>query len=237
MVDLRRTRPNTVGSDRTSAVRLAIRRSLATADRATTGREVRVLVPAEALTSDDVNGCRQGMRSEHPVSGHFETRCQWFRSCLERCFASSWERIGSARLTALSWPQPNCAGQIEARPGQARLRAERGPGSGRSVTRANCAPMSASASVAACPDHGSRTGRRGAPTGGCSAEGEGAAGASQGGGEGGVGMAAVDDMRRIVRRASWRPEAVLRRLWARMRASWWHGWGLMARLRAAWRGR
>ena len=35
-------------------------------------------------------------------------------------------------------------------------------------------------------------------------------------------------MRRIVRRAlSWRPEAVLlRRLWARMRASWWHGWGL-----------
>ena len=44
-------------------------------------------------------------------------------------------------------------------------------------------------------------------------------------------MAAADDMRRIVRRASWRPEAVLRRLWARMRASWWHGWGLMARLR------
>ena len=50
-------------------------------------------------------------------------------------------------------------------------------------------------------------------------------------------MAATDDMRRIVRRASWRPEAVLRRLWARMRASWWHGWGLMARLRAAGRGR
>jgi hypothetical protein len=44
-------------------------------------------------------------------------------------------------------------------------------------------------------------------------------------------MAAADDMRRIVRRASWRPEAMLRRLWARMRASWWHGWGLMARLR------
>ena len=46
-----------------------------------------------------------------------------------------------------------------------------------------------------------------------------------GGGDGGG-----DDMRRIVRRASWRPEAVLRRLWARMRASWWHGWDL-ARLR------
>jgi hypothetical protein len=27
-------------------------------------------------------------------------------------------------------------------------------------------------------------------------------------------MAAADDMRRIVRRAWWRPEAVLRRLWA-----------------------
>jgi hypothetical protein len=38
-------------------------------------------------------------------------------------------------------------------------------------------------------------------------------------------MAAAHDMRRIVRRASWRPEAVLRRLWARMRASWWHRWG------------
>ena len=64
----------------------------------------------------------------------------------------------------------------------------------------------------------------------------GAAGAAQGSGAGGVGMAAADDMRRIVRRASWRPEAVLRRLWARMRASWWHGWGLLARLGAAWRG-
>jgi hypothetical protein len=50
-------------------------------------------------------------------------------------------------------------------------------------------------------------------------------------------MAAADDMRRIVRRASWLPEVVLRRLWARMRASRWHGWGLMARLRAAWLGR
>ena len=50
-------------------------------------------------------------------------------------------------------------------------------------------------------------------------------------------MAAADDMRRIVRRASWRPKAVLRRLWARMRALWWHGWGRLARLRAAWRGR
>jgi hypothetical protein len=50
-------------------------------------------------------------------------------------------------------------------------------------------------------------------------------------------MAAADDMRRIVRRASRRPEAVLRRLWARMRASRWNGWGLMARLRAAWQGR
>ena len=44
-------------------------------------------------------------------------------------------------------------------------------------------------------------------------------------------MAAADDMRRIVPRASWRPEAVLCRLWARMRAAWWHGWGLMAQLR------
>ena len=50
-------------------------------------------------------------------------------------------------------------------------------------------------------------------------------------------MAAADDMRRIVRRASWRPEAVLGRLWARMRAAWWHGSELMARLSAAWRGR
>ena len=59
---------------------------------------------------------------------------------------------------------------------------------------------------------------------------EGATGATQGGGKGGVGMAAADDMRRIVRRASWRPQAVLHRLWARMRASGGTDGGLMARL-------
>ena len=48
-------------------------------------------------------------------------------------------------------------------------------------------------------------------------------------------MAAGDDMRRIAALVA--TEAVLRCLWARMRASWWHGWGLMARLRAAVRGR
>jgi hypothetical protein len=40
------------------------------------------------------------------------------------------------------------------------------------------------------------------------------------GGQGRGAMAAADDLRRTVRRASWRPRAVLRRLWRRLRTAW-----------------
>jgi hypothetical protein len=37
---------------------------------------------------------------------------------------------------------------------------------------------------------------------------------------GGNSLAGGDDLRRVVRRAAWRPRAVLRGLWARLRAAW-----------------
>ena len=37
---------------------------------------------------------------------------------------------------------------------------------------------------------------------------------------GAIALPAADDLRRVVRRAVWRPRAVLRGLWARLRAAW-----------------
>jgi hypothetical protein len=51
-------------------------------------------------------------------------------------------------------------------------------------------------------------------------EGEGAPASRLGRLAGAIGMAAAADLRRAVRLASWRPRAVLRRLWSRLRATW-----------------
>ena len=52
------------------------------------------------------------------------------------------------------------------------------------------------------------------------AAGEEASGAVQGGVARGIAMPAADDLRRVLRRAGWRPRAILRGFWVRLRAAW-----------------
>ena len=53
----------------------------------------------------------------------------------------------------------------------------------------------------------------------CRPEGEGALAALWAAG-GGIAVPAAGHLRRMVRRAAWQPRAVLRGLWARLRAAW-----------------
>ena len=51
-------------------------------------------------------------------------------------------------------------------------------------------------------------------------EGQGTLGPAQVNMAGRIAMPAADDLRRVLRRGAWRPRAVLRGFWARLRAAW-----------------